>query len=54
MMVLTFGVVAGLGMVFAYSAATPAAIKWFEPRKKGLIAGIVVAELEFLLSTWLR
>lgn len=43
MMVLTFGVVAGLGMGFAYSAATPAAIKWFEPRKKGLIAGIVVA-----------
>lgn len=43
MMVLTFGVIAGLGMGFAYSAATPAAIKWFEPRKKGLIAGIVVA-----------
>ncbi len=43
MMVLTFGVIAGLGMGFAYSSATPAAIKWFEPRKKGLIAGIVVA-----------
>jgi MFS transporter, OFA family, oxalate/formate antiporter len=42
-MVLTFGVISGLGMGFGYAAATPCAIKWFEPRKKGLIAGIVVA-----------
>ncbi|MDG5799260.1 OFA family MFS transporter [Marinilabiliaceae bacterium ANBcel2] len=42
-MTLTFGVISGLGMGFAYAAATPCAIKWFEPRKKGLIAGIVVA-----------
>ena len=42
-MLLTFGVVSGIGMGFAYASTTPAAIKWFEPRKKGLIAGIVVA-----------
>lgn len=42
-MVVTFGMVSGIGMGFAYAAATPCAIKWFEPRKKGLIAGIVVA-----------
>jgi MFS transporter, OFA family, oxalate/formate antiporter len=43
MMVLTFGVISGLGMGFGYAAATPCAIKWFEPRKKGLITGIVVS-----------
>lgn len=42
-MVLTFGVVSGLGMGFGYAAATPCAIKWFDPRKKGLITGIVVS-----------
>lgn len=42
-MVLTFGVVSGLGMGFGYAAATPCAIKWFDPRKKGLISGIVVS-----------
>jgi OFA family oxalate/formate antiporter-like MFS transporter len=42
-MVLTFGIIAGLGMGFAYASATPSAIKWFEAKKKGLIAGIVVA-----------
>lgn len=43
MMVLTFGVISGLGMGFGYAAATPCAIKWFDPRKKGLISGIVVS-----------
>jgi MFS transporter, OFA family, oxalate/formate antiporter len=42
-MLVTFGLVSGLGMGFAYASATPAAIKWFEPSKKGLISGIVVA-----------
>lgn len=42
-MVLTFGVLSGLGMGFGYAAATPCAIKWFDPRKKGLITGIVVS-----------
>ena len=39
--VFGFGVLAGMGMGFAYSAATPPALKWF-PTKTGLIAGIVV------------
>lgn len=38
-----FGLLAGLGIAFGYSAATPAAIKWFPPNKTGVIAGIVVA-----------
>jgi MFS family permease len=41
--VLGFGVLAGLGFGFGYSAATPPALKWFSPTKTGLIAGIVVA-----------
>jgi MFS transporter, OFA family, oxalate/formate antiporter len=39
----TFGLVGGVGLGLGYSGTTPAAIKWFPPRKKGLIAGIVVA-----------
>ena len=38
-----FGILAGLGFGFGYSAATPPALKWFSPKKTGLIAGIVVA-----------
>lgn len=41
--ILGFGVMAGLGFGFGYSAATPPALKWFPPAKTGLIAGIVVA-----------
>ncbi len=41
--VLGFGVLAGAGFGFGYSAATPPALKWFSPSKTGLIAGIVVA-----------
>jgi len=41
--VLGFGVMAGLGFGFGYSAATPPALKWFSSAKTGLIAGIVVA-----------
>ena len=39
---LGFGVLAGSGFGFGYSAATPPALKWFSPSKTGLIAGIVV------------
>ena len=38
-----FGILAGGGFGFGYSAATPPALKWFSPSKTGLIAGIVVA-----------
>lgn len=37
-----FGILAGAGFGFGYSAATPPALKWFSPSKTGLIAGIVV------------
>lgn len=38
-----FGIMGGMGVGSAYSALTPAAIKWFPPEKTGLTAGIVVA-----------
>lgn len=38
-----FGVLTGLGIGLGYAAATPAAVKWFPPQRKGLITGIVVA-----------
>jgi len=41
--VLGFGVMAGAGFGFGYSAATPPALKWFPPAKTGLVAGIVVS-----------
>lgn len=41
--VVGFGVLAGAGFGFGYSAATPPAVKWFSSAKTGLVAGIVVA-----------
>ena len=41
--IIGFGILAGTGIGFGYASATPAAVKWFPPEKKGLIAGIVVA-----------
>ncbi len=41
--ILGFGILAGSGFGFGYSAATPPALKWFSPAKTGLIAGIVVS-----------
>lgn len=38
-----FGIMAGMGIGFGYSATTPPALKWFSPAKTGLIAGIVVS-----------
>jgi MFS family permease len=43
MWLLGFGVLAGFGIGFGYSSATPPALKWFPPAKTGLVAGIVVA-----------
>lgn len=42
-MLLTFGVVGGVGIGFGYSATTPPSIKWFHPSKKGLVTGVVVS-----------
>ncbi len=41
--VLGFGVLAGTGIGFGYSAATPPALKWFPANKTGIIAGLVVS-----------
>lgn len=41
--VVGFGILAGTGIGFGYSAATPPALKWFPPAKTGLVAGIVVS-----------
>ena len=41
--ILGFGVMAGTGIGLGYASATPAAVKWFPPAKKGLITGIVVS-----------
>lgn len=61
--VLGFGVLAGTGIGFGYSSATPPALKWFPAAKTGLIAGLVVAGFglasvyiaplsNFLLNKW--
>jgi len=38
-----FGIVFGAGMGMGYAAPTPAAVKWFNSKKRGLISGIVVS-----------
>jgi len=43
LMILTFGIIGGMGIGFGYSAVTPCAIKWFDSKRKGLISGIVVS-----------
>lgn len=42
-MILGFGLLGGIGMGLGYAAATPAAVKWFGPHRRGLIVGLVVA-----------
>lgn len=41
--IIGFGILAGTGIGFGYSAATPPALKWFPPSRTGLIAGLVVS-----------
>jgi len=48
-LIVSFGILAGAGIGMGYASATPAAVKWFDSSKKGLVAGIVVAG--FGLST---
>jgi MFS transporter, OFA family, oxalate/formate antiporter len=54
-----FGVLGGIGMGLGYAAPTPAALKWFGPHKRGVIAGIVVGGYGLAafyvapLATWL-
>ena len=40
--ILGFGVLVGGGIGFGYAVITPATIKWFPPKKTGLITGFVV------------
>ena len=42
-MLITFGLVGGMGIGLGYSATTPPSIKWFPPARKGFITGIVVS-----------
>ncbi len=42
-LMIGFGILGGIGMGIGYAAPTPAALKWFGPHRRGLIAGIVVA-----------
>ena len=42
-LVVGFGILGGIGMGLGYAAATPAAVKWFHPSRRGLIVGLVVA-----------
>jgi MFS transporter, OFA family, oxalate/formate antiporter len=54
-----FGLLAGTGIGFGYASATPPAVKWFPPKRTGLIAGLVVAGFGLAsvyaspLTTWL-
>ena len=41
--VVGFGILAGVGIGFGYSAATPPGLKWFPSWKTGMVAGIVVS-----------
>ncbi len=61
-LVFGVGVLGGIGMGIGYAAPTPAALKWFGPHKRGLVAGLVVSGyggaalyisplLEFLIRT---
>jgi OFA family oxalate/formate antiporter-like MFS transporter len=41
-LIVGFGIMGGIGMGLGYAAPTPAALSWFGPHKRGLIAGLVV------------
>jgi OFA family oxalate/formate antiporter-like MFS transporter len=41
-LIVGFGIFGGIGMGIGYAAPTPAALSWFGPHKRGLIAGLVV------------
>ncbi|WP_432823117.1 L-lactate MFS transporter [Trichloromonas sp.] len=42
-LIIGFGIMGGIGMGIGYAAPTPAALKWFGPHRRGLIAGLVVS-----------
>lgn len=42
-LIVGFGIMGGIGMGIGYAAPTPAALKWFGPHQRGLVAGLVVS-----------
>ncbi|MDI6855001.1 MAG: MFS transporter [Deltaproteobacteria bacterium] len=42
-LIIGFGIFGGIGMGIGYAAPTPAALKWFGPHQRGLVAGLVVS-----------
>ena len=42
-MILSFGVITGSGIGFAYACLSPVAMKWFHPNKRGMVNGVVAA-----------
>ena len=50
-LVFGFGILGGIGMGIGYASPTPAALKWFGPHRRGLIAGLVVGGYGCLLYT---
>lgn len=41
-MAVVWGVPFGIGLAACFASVTPAAMKWFPPRSRGLVAGVVV------------
>jgi len=42
-LVFGFGILGGIGLGIGYAAPIPAALKWFGPDKRGLVAGLVLS-----------
>jgi OFA family oxalate/formate antiporter-like MFS transporter len=42
-LIFGFGILGGIGMGIGYAAPTPAALKWFGPHQRGMVAGLVVS-----------
>lgn len=42
-LIIGFGLMGGIGMGIGYAAPTPAALKWFGPHRRGMVAGLVVS-----------
>ncbi|AMO58394.1 oxalate:formate antiporter [Endozoicomonas montiporae] len=40
-LLMTFGVLVGTGIGFAYACLSPTAMKWFHPSKKGMVNGLI-------------
>ncbi|MTI13336.1 L-lactate MFS transporter [Sansalvadorimonas verongulae] len=40
-LLLTFGVLVGTGIGFAYACLSPSAMKWFHPSRKGMVNGLI-------------